>query len=165
MKRIIIIALAVILVLSVAVWAFAASNAGSQDDPLVTVSYLNDKFKADLVKEFEAKITAQGAELAAKIDEKLGAASGGSTSQADAFYLVTLSAGQTLRCDVGTEVLLREGAFTVSGAAVTDTTSGSAVAVGSTAANNHMFVAAAGSGFTLGGASGTVLVRGTYTIV
>ena len=58
----------------------AAGSAGSSEDPLITYSYLNDTFKKEVLSE----------------------ANGG-------FVLVTLSSGQTLKGEVGTEVMLRVG--------------------------------------------------------
>ena len=166
MKRIsIIIVLVLALALGTAAVVTAAGDAGTESDPLVTLSYLNGKFKADIIKELETEAAAQSAELAKKVDEKLGTVTETKEpTPADAFFLVTLAKGQTLKCDVGAEVLPRGGSVTLTGAAAADTTSGSELAVDGTAENNHLYVTSAACGFAATSETATLLVRGTYTI-
>ena len=71
----------------------AAAEAGSADDPLVTLSYLNETFMDDIMDRVDEKI--------AQRDAQSGTASG--------FAVVTLSSGQTLVGDIGCEVMLRVG--------------------------------------------------------
>jgi hypothetical protein len=164
MKRIYVTVLIVLVLALGATAVVLATNAGTQEDPLVTVSYLNDKFKADIIRELEAKITEQGTELSRKIDEKLGTTSQAQSAPADAYFLVALTRGQTLTCEAGTEVLPREGVLTIATAPVTDATTGAELAVGGTAAANHMYLASARCGFTVTSDTATVLVRGKYTL-
>jgi hypothetical protein len=167
----VIISLAAILCVTI----FAASS-GTQADPLITLSYLNEKFRPQLLDEIKTEIGKAGTEITAKIDEKL--ASGGLSSldngssptvdDADAFAVVTLARGQTLKCAVGTELLLRIGTATASGAsapALVDETSGASAAIGASLEANHMYlVTIEGNGASATAATVKILVRGTYTI-
>ena len=165
MKRIsVIIALVLVLGIGTTAVVLASGNAGTQDDPLVTLSYLNDKFKAEILSQFEADAAAQSAELAKKIDERLGTTSESKDIPANAYFLVTLAKGQTLKCEGGAEVLPRNGSLKLSGAAVADATGGTELAIDGEAVPNHLYIVSASCGFTATSETATVLVRGTYTL-
>ncbi len=92
----------------------AAGNVGSQDDPLVTYSYVNETFKNEVLSE----------------------ANGG-------FVLVTLSKGQVLNGEVGTEVLLRVGTAKCtakSSPGLIDTTDASSINDGTALQKNHLYM-------------------------
>ena len=139
-----------------------AAEAGSDQDPLVTLSYLNETFMDQLMKKVDEKIAARNSQLLQQ--------SGGGTGSASSveFQVVTLSKGQTLTGDIGCEVMLRIGtASCVSpsnpglideSAAVTLNNSGALV-------TNHLYMMTI-EGRGVKATSGTVklLVRGGYTI-
>lgn len=139
-------ALALMLVSTAAsVTVSAAAEAGSQGDPLVTLSYLNETYLP--------KILAQV---------------GGTGSAASSFTVVALSNGQTLSLGVGGEVMLRVGSA-VCGATgapglIDETTAGS-IDNGGALVKNHLYmstidgrtVKATGDGVKL-------LARGTYSV-
>ena len=153
------------LALGTGLGIMAAGTAGSSDDPLITLSYLNDKFKADLVKDIDAMIKARGDELSAKVDASLTGSSGGSAAPADTFKVVVLSGGQTLTLKEGSELLVREGTALVAGAALANTTTGESAQVGATALINNMYLAtSANAGINAGTEAVKALVRGAYTI-
>ena len=79
----------------------AAAEAGSSDDPLVTLSYLNETFMDSIMERVDQKIAARNAQL--------GVSTGSGTSTASTFTVVTLTSGQTLTGDIGCEVMLRVG--------------------------------------------------------
>ncbi len=79
-----------------AIASTASGGAGSQADPLVTLSYLTETFTGQVMERVDERIVQRNAALSAEL--------GG------AYAAVTLSAGQTLYGEAGCEVLLRSGA-------------------------------------------------------
>ena len=147
---VIIIAFAVALVASLAV--YAAGNYGSEEDPLVARSYLDSVLRPELEKELKNELS-----------EALSEVGGGSGE----FTVLALEPGQTLACEVGCEILPRFGrllAFGASNPALVDTTAGSTVSSGAVLSANHLYmVSIAGNGITATEAA-TVLISGTYTV-
>ena len=144
--KIIIAVLAVLLVAGVA--AYAATNYGSQEDPLITKSYLDEVVKPQLEKELQTKLDNVGSEL-------LRSAPG-------EFARVELKAGQTLSCAVGAQLLPVSGSVSAVGA-LTDTTAGAAAADGAALSANHLYMVTE-SGGVKAAAAAVVLVSGTYRI-
>ena len=134
-----------------------AAEAGSSDDPLVTLSYLNETFMDSIMSRVDEKIAQRNSQGQA-----------GAGTAADTFTVVTLSNGQTLTGGIGCEVMLRVGtAVCVSpsspglideSAAATRNNSGAL-------ATNHLYMMTI-EGRGVRATSGTVklLVRGSYTI-
>ena len=163
MRLTIVIVAILALALGTGIGIMAAGTAGSADDPLITLSYLNDKFKADLLKDIDALIKTRGDEITAKVN----ASGAGTTGEApaDAFKVVVLGSGQKLILSEGAELLVREGTATVIGDALSNTTKGEATNAGAAALINNMYLASsASSGIQAGTDTVKVLVRGTYTI-
>ena len=137
-----------------------AAEAGSSDDPLVTLSYLNETFMDSIMSRVDEKIAQRNSQLSGQ--------TGVGGTAADTFTVVTLSNGQTLTGSIGCEVMLRVGtAVCVSpsnpglideSAAVTLNNSGALV-------TNHLYMMTI-EGRGVKATSGTVklLVRGGYTI-
>ena len=75
-----------------------AAEAGSSDDPLVTLSYLNETFMDSIMSRVDEKIAQRNSQGQA-----------GAGTAADTFTVVTLSNGQTLTGGIGCEVMLRVG--------------------------------------------------------
>lgn len=116
-----------------------AANVGSQEDPLVTYSYLNDTFK----------------------NEVLAEANGG-------FVLVTMSNGQILKGEVGTEVMLRVGTAVCTASStpgLIDTTSAGTLNNGAALEKNHLYMMTIEDrGVKATASTVKVLVRGSYTV-
>lgn len=160
----IIVAVVAALLIGTGIGILAAGSAGSADDPLITLSYLNEKFKTDLMTEIDSQIKARGDEITAKIDASLTGGDG-AAAPSDAFKVVTLSTGQTLTLTEGAELLVREGAAVIAGGSLANTTTGVSETIGAPALINNMYLAtSAGSGVTAGAAPVKLLVRGEYTI-
>ena len=151
----------------------ALAAGGGQNDPLVTLSYLNQTAIPQIVKQVEDKTAERQKELertfTAQIDQyRQTAGQGGSGSGGSASYtLVTMSSGQVMSLEVGCEVLLRIGAATVqadSTPALIDLSAGGTVNSGTSLTKNHLYMSTI-AGRTLT-ASGDVklLVRGSYSI-
>ncbi|MBR1660397.1 MAG: hypothetical protein IJ705_08770 [Oscillospiraceae bacterium] len=150
----ILIGLAVLLAVG-AFSVYAATSYGSEEDPLITKSYLDGVVKAELEK---------------TLREELETAIGEARSSTEGFTLVTLSAGQRVTGGVGTEVLLRFGsasayAYSSGDTALVDTTAASALNGGDTLLANHLYmVTIEGNGFTAGSSDTKVLIHGSYTL-
>lgn len=167
---------ATVLTLTVA----ATGGAGTSSDPLVTLSYLNEKFLPQVLAETDkktaerdktlsdklaAQIKSDTAEFERKYGASTGTAGGGT---ALSFEVVTLDKGKTLTCDTGCEVMLRIGSASCvasSNPGLVDETGGTTIANGGALQKNHLYMATiAGSGVKAGADGTKLLVRGGYTL-
>ncbi len=134
-----------------------AAEAGSDRDPLVTLSYLNDTFFSQIMQRVDQKIADRNGQLNQQ---------GGSASSS--FAVVTLSQGQTLTGDIGCEVLLRVGSavcVSPSDPGLIDETTAASLSNGGAMAQNHLYMMTIeGRGIQASSATVKVLVRGAYTI-
>ena len=164
-RKIALILTAVLLGLAVCLPA-AAAGAGTADDPLVTLSYLNETFLAAVQKRIDEAVASRNASLTAYIDGKLG--SGGSAGTVSSFAVVTIPAGKTLVGDIGCEVMLRVGGATCvspSTPGLIDETTGGTLENGKALVKNHLYMMTIeGRGVKAGSGTVKVLVRGSYTI-
>ena len=135
-----------------------AAEAGSSQDPLVTMSYLNETFLGNVLQKVDEKIAARNAQLT-------GQSSGTSSA---VFQVVTLSSGQTLTGDIGCEVMLRVGTATCvapSTPGLIDETTAGTLNHGGSLVQNHLYMMTIeGRGVKATAATTELLVRGTYTI-
>jgi hypothetical protein len=174
MKKILTVAVAVFaaLTLIVGITALAATNYGTQGDPLVTLSYLNDVLRPELDSEFDSMLGEKSDELKEEFDAAVkeledkyaNSSAGGSMST---YSVVTIENGQKLTGAVGTEIMLRVGSAKVSAPAspgLIDTTTGGTLDNGGQLVKNHLYMvtidgrAIVSTGHTL------VVVRGPYSI-
>ena len=138
---------ALICVACIAVSAIVAyaAGAGSQDDPLVSKSYVDS-----LVNELRTQISNSG---------------GGGA--ADTFTVVEVPAGKKLECKGGTEVILRSGSAAVDSASggVSDVTAGLDLAGGQNVTTNHHLIIPRTDGRGLSARTNIiVMVKGDYSI-
>lgn len=144
-----------------AVGAMASGGAGSQSDPLVTLSYLTETFTGQVMEKVDALIAQRNAQLAQEPGG--GPALPGESA---AYAAVTLAAGQTLFGNAGCEVLLRSGAAVCAASSspgLVDATAGSSLDGGAALLTNHLYLMTDSRAVTT--ASGaTLLVRGSYLI-
>ena len=130
--------------------AVAAGIQGSQSDPLVTLSYLNEKVVPDILKQVDEHIRQKSEELEKKLQDQ------GPVG----FVAVEAEAGKTMTLSAGTQLLLRSGA--ASGDGLVDTTAGQLV-TGPLSAN-HLYIAA-GEGQTVTvSEKAAFMVMGSYTV-
>nr|WP_325211513.1 hypothetical protein [uncultured Oscillibacter sp.] len=134
-----------------------AAEAGSSQDPLVTLSYLNDTFFNTIMERVDQKIA-----------QRTGQALPGGTSSAASFVVVTLSEGQTLTGGVGCEVMLRVGSavcVSPSDPGLIDETTAAALANGGALIQNHLYMMTIeGRGVRAAAGTTKVLARGSYTV-
>ncbi|MCI9156595.1 MAG: hypothetical protein HFF44_06600 [Lawsonibacter sp.] len=153
----------------------ALAAGGDQNDPLVTLSYLNQTAIPQIVKQVEEKTAATQKELEKTFADQIsqyrqtgGQGGAGGTAGSASYTLVTMTGGQVMSLEVGCEVLLRIGSVTVqadSSPALIDLSSGGTLNKGAALTQNHLYMSTI-AGRTLT-ASGTVkiLVRGGYSLV
>lgn len=165
---------AVLAVLTGAALAAGTAVPGSSEDPLITLSYLNEVFTGKLTETYRSELDSETAALReeletriAALEEKSAELDGNGTTGSARYSLVTMSDGQKLTGERGTELLLRIGSCTVVASdspGLVDTTTGDGLDNGKSLAKNHLYmVTIPGHGVK---ASGTVkiIVRGEYTI-
>lgn len=153
----------------------AAADAGSSGDPLVTLSYLNSTYLTSVLSKVDLKITDRNTaitqQVSAQIDQAkkdLGQSGTGSSGEASAFAVVTLSKGQVLTGDIGCEVLLRVGTAVCvasSSPGLVDETTASSINGGAALVKNHLYMMTIeGRGVKSTADTVKVMVRGTYTV-
>ena len=180
LTRLFTLLLASLTLLSISV--AAAGTAGSSSDPLVTLSYLNEKFLPELMTRVDEKLAARtdtaSKELRAQVDadikqleEKYGSQTsneGASTGTADSFVVVTMTNGQVLYGAIGCEVMLRVGTASVvspSSPGLIDSTGGTTLDNGAGLTKNHLYMMTISDrGVKATAATTKLLVRGTYEV-
>ncbi|MDE6935147.1 MAG: hypothetical protein K2P26_06020 [Oscillospiraceae bacterium] len=163
---------ACVLLAAMALTAFAAlsGGAGSQGDPLVTLSYLNETFTKEILdkvdkaaRERDAAVLEEADRLIVQAERELR----GSVSEASpAYAAVTLSPGQTLSGSAGCELILRSGeAICTAGGypGLVDTTTGGALGGGEALAENHLYLMTDKRGVSAS-SEAVLLVRGGYSV-
>ena len=167
---------AIILVSVTLVGAFSASaTGGDQSNPLITLSYLTQVLKPELLGAVDKQVAANEQALLGKVEaaidgysKEMEQALGGAGGNGAVYTLVTLTKDQLLCPGVGAEVLLRSGtAKAVSGSTpvMMDATSGSAVSIGGALQANHLYVIPLEGSVIAATSDCTLLVSGEYVIV
>lgn len=147
-----------ILALGAGIGAYAASAFGTQSDPLIAKSYLDNVFTPKLQADFDAQIDTRVQQLEQEIAGVTSTVSGN-------FQSVTLSSGQTLKGSVGCEIVLRSGSASASGSTgLSDLTAGAVVSNGSALTANHLCVVSAANEGVKASGSVTLLVKGSFSI-
>ncbi len=159
----------------------AAGTAGTETDPLVTVSYLNETFLTQLLGKVDEKLSVRDRELADKLNAQVqqdakvlsekygtGVPTNGGSGKSDSFTVVDIANGKTLYGEIGCEVMLRVGTakcIAPSAPGLIDETDGTVLASGGALVKNHLYMMTIDErGVTATAASTKVLVRGGYTI-
>ncbi len=167
--RIVLIVLAAALVLSVAALAVnAAASAGSEDDPLVTLSYINDVFLPYVTDLFRKDLEEKETNLRETLEERVSALEGAGLGGGGTRYVVeTLEKGQTLICQRGAELMLRIGRATVKAGStpgLVDTATTGNLNNGEELAVNHLYMVTINDHGIRAEETVKILVRGEYTI-
>lgn len=151
--------IALLLVLAAVLIAggvYAAVRYGTRDDPLVTMSYLTDVVEQEITEQTDASIRDAVSAAQKEIRQDLSEQGGG-------FHAVRLTAGQTLRCELGAELLLTDGSAVTAGA-FTDTTAGEALAPESAVPANHLLLASEDGAALKASGDVILMVRGEVTL-
>ena len=152
----------------------AMATPGTQEDPFITLSYLNNSFKPQIMaevsnteQELSRIFNDRIAQLEAQLQLNQGSAATAAPGSAERFSVVTLNSGQSLICSVGVEIMLRIGTATGVGAspALVDYTNAATLTAGNSLTTNHMYlVTIEGNGIRATADTVMVLVRGSYRI-
>ncbi len=168
--RIVLIALAAALLLGIAALAVdAATSAGSEDDPLVTLSYINDVFVPYVTSLFRQDLEEKETALQEALEERISALEGAGVSGIGGreYVVETLEAGQTLVCQRGAELMLRIGRATVTAENVpglVDTATTGNLNDGEELTVNHLYMVTINGHGVRAEDTVKILVRGDYTI-
>lgn len=160
------------------VGAAVAAGEGTQADPLITLSYLNQTAVPAVLEQVDGKAQAYQEELAGKLDQaiqqytaKMEELVGEESEQQHAatYTVITLQKDQQLNMDIGCEVMLRIGTaqcVSPSNPGLINTTTGAILNNGKNLEVNHLYMSTITGRSIKATANVTkVLVRGGYTIV
>lgn len=168
------LAAGVLVVGALTVMVLAVGEQGTQNDPLVTLSYIQDVVTPDILAQTGQQIEAREAglteafsaligEYRQEMEDKLA----GAQAESSAFTVVDVPAGKTLIGGDGCELLLREGAaacLAPTEPGLIDMTDGGTLPNGGALVPNHLYMVTVGDrGFTAS-TDVKLLVRGSYTI-
>jgi len=155
----------------------ALATGGGKQDPLVTLSYLEDTVIPEILSKLKTDTKSLNRDLKSDLADQIDAyeddmeqlLKAGSATGSDTYTLVTLTSGQTMALDVGCEMMLRVGTATVNAAtapALIDITTGGSINSGASLEKNHLYMATIADR-TLTPTAETVklLVRGGYTVL
>ncbi|MEA4848522.1 MAG: hypothetical protein VB106_14940 [Clostridiaceae bacterium] len=167
----IVVLLAVILVLFAVILSAADGvTPGSEQDPIVTQSYVEQKSEQikyyidSLIEKINGDNSAQNQEIA-KLREELKNAA----NAAGKFQVVELQKDQILIAGEGAEIIPRSGKFSAVEDAyggLSDITAARDLKNGEAVVNNHMLIAARGEGRGLKALADKsfLIIKGTYTL-
>ena len=159
-KKATVIIVAVALIASLTAGYIALADAGSSDDPLVSLSYLTSIFKPEILNEVDQRVST-------KVSEAVS--SQGQTGGGGYVYTaVEVLAGQTILGAEGTELILRSGeAVSVCPGTngLVDATGGLDLLGGLAVSPNHVYIIPRedGRGITMT-TDGFVMIKGSYKI-
>ncbi len=148
----------------------AVLAAGDENDPLVTLSYLEQTAIPQVVERVERSTADKQRALEKALEEQIEqyrqqTVQGGGAQAG--YVLVDLADGQVLHMEVGCEALLRVGGLQVSAAdspALIDLSSGGAVEPGAWLEKNHLYLSTIQGRSLVASGAVKVLVRGSYTV-
>ena len=128
------------------------ANPGSESDPLISKSYITSTLMPQIEKLIEEKVSENG----------------GGGGAAESFKVISMSAGQKMICESGTELILRMGSATIIATqkgGLADTTEGYDLPNGAVMPPNHLLIVPLddGRGITANN-DVLVMVKGGYKI-
>jgi len=151
----------------------ALAAGGSQDDPLITLSYLTQTATPAILEQVDQRVAQRQKELTdnlnAAIQSYAQTGTPGGEENASTYTVITLSDGQVMSMGIGCEVMLRIGTAVCQSPdapGLIDTTGGSTLNNNGSLTVNHLYMATI-AGRSIRATAGTVkvLVRGSYTIL
>lgn len=149
-----------------------AANPGSSSDPLISLSYFEDKIetlKKDLLEQLTKTFSEKFEDLEKNVDETLDKISKEGISAPTEFKVITLNEGETIICEAGTELIVRSGRSAVvtsetSSGGISDITAGKDLANGEAITNNHLLIVPKADGRGIKGiVKGSIMIKGNYT--
>ena len=153
--------------------AFAAEP-GSEKDPLISLSYFENKIeelKTDVIesltKDIEKTLTQKLDTMQTDLDKSIKEVKEQANSTtAGSFELITLATNESLICDTGTEIIIRSGrcvAISSESGGLSDTTDGIDIPNGEVIQKNHLIIIPKNDGRGVRcEATGAVMIKGSY---
>lgn len=150
----------------------ALANPGSGSDPLISLSYFENKIeilKNDLLNELTTTFSSKFSDLEKDVTKTLEETSKNGNSTQTEFKIITLGEGETIICDAGTEIIVRSGKSAVltsetSSGGISDITTGRDLPNGEEIVNNHLLIVPKTDGRGIKGTiTGAVMIKGNYT--
>lgn len=148
-----IVVFCIVAVLLGGIGAYAATTYGTESDPLITLSYLNDVLKPQLEQTYTQQTKDSIAAMEARIESEAG---GGYVS-------VEVKANQTLTCSAGCEFLVRSGEAYVT-AGILNVTEGKELAANDWLMKHHLYLATGDGAAVRANSDIYLMVRGEYTV-
>ncbi|MBR2743381.1 MAG: hypothetical protein IKD89_07305 [Clostridia bacterium] len=157
-KRIVVLVVMIALFVSLTAGYIVLADAGSSDDPLVSLSYLTGVFKQDVLNEVDKRI-----------DAKIASSSSQSSGGSDSYKAIQVSRGQTILGKEGSQIILRSGtAVSVCPGenGLVDTTGGIDLPGNISISPNHVYIIPRedGRGIRMTN-DGYIMVKGGYKVV
>ena len=154
---------------------FLGASQGTQTDPLVTMSYINEVTAPQILSDVDARLDQREQALVDRLDASIaryerdmeqklsGSAGTGTVGTSSAFTVVNVAAGRQLTGATGFEFLLRSGSANASSVLV-DSTGGSTLATGGSLTANHLYLVQAAGPAVRADVGAALMVRGSYSI-
>ncbi|MBQ1435518.1 MAG: hypothetical protein II705_01435 [Clostridia bacterium] len=157
-KGIVMVVIAAMLFSALTAGYIVLADAGSSDDPLVSLSYLTGVFKQDVMSDVDKRI-----------DAKISSLGGQSSASSDSYKAIQVSRGQTILGSEGAQIILRSGtAVSVCPGqnGLVDTTGGIDLPGNVTISPNHVYIIPRedGRGIRMTG-DGYIMIKGGYKVV
>lgn len=166
MKKVLSIILIVLIILILPINPLINATPGDSSDPIVVLSYLNQRFN-ELVEKYSLNKIAEHEKTIAELNEKLknvGTGTGDSALQ-----VVEIKAGESLIAAAGTEIILRGGkanAIASSLGGLSDVTKAGDIGHGVAIEPNHLLIIPRNDGRgVLAITDAILLVRGEYKVI
>ena len=145
MRRNRFLTLGIVLVLVLILTTVVLAVAGGSDDPLISLSFLTGTYKTELLADAKTQIDTQVTRAESALEDQLddltrAAGRQGSGDTITGYDRLPVQAGETVRFDTGSELLLLSGSATVDAGSLTDTTGGYVCAPGAVLEENHLCV-------------------------
>lgn len=137
---------------AVALTGVFAAAAGSEGDPLVTLSYLKNVFTPQVQTMVDEAVNADHTQIKTEVDAAIqqwdatvsqaveNALQAGTVEEPASFAAASMTEGSTLTIKAGCEIIVRSGA-PVCSAALIDQTDGTTLAAGKATVINHLYLA------------------------
>jgi len=160
LKKILILTLILLIALSTVIFA----SPGDTSDPIVVLSYLNDRLTA-LISDYNL----ENIDDMQKQIDSLDSSSGSGSSSGVSLEIVEINAGEKIIAGEGTELILRGGEAFIIGSAnggISDVTLGKDFVSGMAVVPNHLMIVPRDDGRGVYADDYAIfMVRGTYEVI
>lgn len=152
--------------------AAIATDPGSEKDPLISLSYFENKIeelKIGLTTALSETLNNKFEELKESIEKTLSDIEKNGVSTPAEFEIITLNENETILCEAGTEIIVRSGKSIIvtsetSSGGISDITAGKDLINNEEITNNHLLIVPKADGRGIKATvTGAVMIKGKYT--